>query len=627
MRLTTMLSSLGFQVTAAFAALVLLFAIASVYYLGAFQRQLAYDSVVDIAGRLELTSQQIRTQAMNYKQNAPRDYPTYYRDVRLYYQDLMVDVETFDQVIDTFMKGDFRGEMHALLPWIRPRVGADVDAAIAALERVWEAYRRGLFEAIGEDDSEPRLEFAAEHIIARHAALDEASRALTTSLRDWTASEYRRLTQGAILMAVAAVLVVAVLLAVLHYRVLGPLRGTIAAIQRVSDGDFRHRLPVDGTAEIRDLTSSFNRLSTRLDLLYRLIDRLQRGNDLDEVIGFLDEEFRDLLGFDWIGVVFVDETRSVARVETSRLDGRAEADNRALYRFEGTLLEAALTHEVPMHVADMEQTARDHPEYELLRHLTAIGLRDAIFLPVSTQTQTPIPAVIVFATRAPGRYDEAQRRFLGNIAHLITHSFGRTARLSEQARLAAVGSFASGIAHELRTPLTTVCMALDHIGRQPLDDRVKKRAELGAQEADRMRRLLEDMLLYAKPLTLELEPLQVAAVIQRYIRGYTTDRDTHPVLLDAVERDAWILADADRLRQIFENLTNNAREAAPAGSPIRWRVESVGTGCIAISVHNEGEPIPARRAGAHDAAVLQHQAKRHRARTRHRAPPGRTARR
>ncbi len=91
--------------------------------LGAFQRQLAYDSVVTIAGRLELAAEQMRTQAMNSKQNAPRDYPTYYRDLRLYYQDLMAQVDTFDRVIDTFMRGDFRGEMGGLLPWIRPRGG------------------------------------------------------------------------------------------------------------------------------------------------------------------------------------------------------------------------------------------------------------------------------------------------------------------------------------------------------------------------------------------------------------------------------------------------------------------------------------------------------------------------
>src|SRR6056297_4347871 len=111
MRLARHFASLRFQVTAAFVGLALLLSGAGIYALGAFQRQLAYDALVDIAGRLELTVEQMHAQGMNYWQNAPRDYPTYYRDVRLYYQDLMAHVATFDRVVDTFMSGDFGDTM------------------------------------------------------------------------------------------------------------------------------------------------------------------------------------------------------------------------------------------------------------------------------------------------------------------------------------------------------------------------------------------------------------------------------------------------------------------------------------------------------------------------------------
>ena len=53
------LSSLSFQISAAFLLLLLLYTVASLYALGSFQRQLAYNSVVDIAGRLELTAQRL----------------------------------------------------------------------------------------------------------------------------------------------------------------------------------------------------------------------------------------------------------------------------------------------------------------------------------------------------------------------------------------------------------------------------------------------------------------------------------------------------------------------------------------------------------------------------------------
>jgi signal transduction histidine kinase len=201
--------------------------------------------------------------------------------------------------------------------------------------------------------------------------------------------------------------------------------------------------------------------------------------------------------------------------------------------------------------------------------------------------------VAMFAARDPQRFDAPQRRFLGNIAQLLTHSFGRTARLAEQGRLAAIGEFASGIAHELRTPLTTVSMALDYLTEHAQDGRARRRADLGLQEANRMRRLLEDMLLYAKPLRLTLAPTDLVAALREHIEVY---RQTHPQARVRWTTDlasAEILADADRLRQVFLNLSDNACEAAPAGTEVVWALSASADGDrVLASVHNQGEPIP-----------------------------------
>ncbi|WP_373508618.1 PAS domain-containing sensor histidine kinase, partial [Thiocapsa sp.] len=394
-------------------------------------------------------------------------------------------------------------------------------------------------------------------------------------------------------VALVAVLVAAGLLLMLRYRVLAPLRRTIAGFQRVADGDFGHRLPVEGTTEIRELTGSFNRLSIRLDLLHQLIRRLQQGSDLDELVGFLSREFRDLLGFDWIGVVVIDHARANARMETGWLDGAPQPNDRRLFQLQGTLLESALADAAPIHAADAVTRESENPAYEFLGHLVALGMRDAIFLPLTAQTQTPVPAVVVFATRHPEGFDAARRRLLGNIAQLLTQAFGRTARFAEQGRLAAIGEFASGIAHELRTPLTTVSMALESLATLPLDARSTRRLVLGLGEAQRMRRLLEDILLYAKPLGLDLHSVDVVSTLADFIAGHDDGDRRHPVFLASTPTAAHILADRDRLRQIFVNLTDNACQAAPEGTPVTWSIEEQKPEQrILLRVHNGGEPIP-----------------------------------
>ncbi|MEA1053820.1 histidine kinase, partial [Lamprobacter modestohalophilus] len=122
-------------------------------------------------------------------------------------------------------------------------------------------------------------------------------------------------------------------------------------------------------------------------------------------------------------------------------------------------LERVLADETPLHVQAMAERASANPAYELLRHLVALGMHDAIFLPLTPQTQTPIPAVVVFATRDPAGFGDARQRLLRQHRSAADPGVGRTARLAEQGRLAAIGEFASGIVHELRTPLSTIAMA------------------------------------------------------------------------------------------------------------------------------------------------------------------------
>jgi len=593
------LASLSFQISAAFLLLLLLFAAASLYSLGSFQRQLAYDSVVDIAGRLELTAQRLHTQAMNYEQNAPRDYTTYFRDVRLYFQDLMSHVETFDRVIEDFMHGDFRGDMKGLLPWLRPNVSSGVTRAIHDMEQTWSDYRAGLFVALGPDPDEPRLEFAAKHNLANHAALEEAANTLTESLRLWATAEHRKLMRVSLLLVLGAgSLLTLSILIILYVKTLAPLKRTIAGIHQVADGDFGHRIPTGGSSELRQLTESFNGLTGRLDVLFNLIERLQRGNDLDEVICFLSQEFPDLLRIDWIGVVLLSGDGKTMRLEVSYRDGEPERLSQQLFRLEGTLLEKALAGGKPLHVRDMEETAAGNPHYQFLRALVERGLRDAIFLPLTPQTLTPVPAVVAFATRTRDCYDDAHLRFLDNIAQLVTHSFGRTVRLAEHGRLATIGEFASGIAHELRTPLTTLSMAVEYFDRQELDEKATKRVELARQEAARMKRLLEEILLYAKPVALDLVPVPVSQFLAEFIdhhRELAAPRRQSIVLTEA-DTGARILADMDRLTQILLNLTQNACEAAPDGACIVWTVaDDPETGTVRLEVSNPGDPIPADR--------------------------------
>ncbi len=162
------------------------------------------------------------------------------------------------------------------------------------------------------------------------------------------------------------------------------------------------------------------------------------------------------------------------------------------------------------------------------------------------------------------------------------------------ARLAEIGELATMIVHEVRNPLTTVLMGLNAFKRMDLTERFQMRLSLALEEAERLQRLLNEILLYAKQQKLDLSELDVNQLI-------TDSMDSILAIPSVAERElevetfttpVIVSGDRDKLRQVFINLLSNACEASPPGGTIHWQVHPDQVGTVVISVHNGGEPIP-----------------------------------
>ena len=589
-----MLNSLKFQISAALLLLLLLFSGAIGYTFLALEHQRNNDAILTLAGRLQLTAQYLSNQAMRYKQHAPRDYDSYYRDLELYYKDLLGHVETFDMISTAFMHRDFQPMVTGLVETLHPKLGSAVVEAIDDLEQHWMRYRRELFQALKPESGEPRLEWGAEYVLANNQHLETAANRLSESLKTWSAEDLkhiRQINRSVVLVGISVAIAVIVWL---FLKVLAPLNRTLNGFRQVSQGEFGIQVEEEGGLEAAQLTRAFNHLSSRLKILFDLIERLQEGSDLDQTLAFLSREFQGLLRIDWIGILFVTGDGRAAKLEAAYLDGNREIAGKQLYSLANTLLERALSQGRPLHIPDMQHTGAKNPAYVFLRSLTAKGMRDVIFLPLTEESQSPIPGILVFATRSEHSYDKTHLHFLNNIAQLVTHSFGRTVKLAEHSRLAAIGEFASGITHELRSPLATVSMALDHFKKLELPGNSAKRADLASREATRMGHLLDEMLLYAKPLKMHMMSLNPLALLREFTESHQELAHPRNQHLEVREQagSVHIVGDSDRLTQVMLNLTRNACEAAPEGSTITWGVcDHPKQGTVELTAHNSGDPI------------------------------------
>jgi PAS domain S-box-containing protein len=159
--------------------------------------------------------------------------------------------------------------------------------------------------------------------------------------------------------------------------------------------------------------------------------------------------------------------------------------------------------------------------------------------------------------------------------------------------------FVATVSHELRTPLSVVYGAAMTLTKRELAGREEVRHELVAriaEHAERLAAIIEDILLTgeleAGRLRLapaELDPVEVARAAvdgarPRLARGATLE-------LIAPGDVGRIEADAGRLRQVLDNLVENAIKYSPNGGRTEVRLEA-DERLVRFAVADEGVGIP-----------------------------------
>ncbi|MBL1179119.1 PAS domain S-box protein [Pantanalinema sp. GBBB05] len=195
----------------------------------------------------------------------------------------------------------------------------------------------------------------------------------------------------------------------------------------------------------------------------------------------------------------------------------------------------------------------------------------------------------------PIRDEAAQIYRIAGIAEDITErKRAEQEMLKAIASLAEVGELAAMIVHEIRNPLTTVLMGLNSFKRLELPAAQRERLLLSLEEAERLSNLLKEILLYAKPQTLQRSPLELNQFITESLEAIRTMPFAlnRRIELRLSPHPVTILGDRDKLKQVFINLLGNACDAITEGETVTWVVTPDDVNHqVAVQVHNGGTPI------------------------------------
>ena len=230
----------------------------------------------------------------------------------------------------------------------------------------------------------------------------------------------------------------------------------------------------------------------------------------------------------------------------------------------------------------------------------------------SALAQPNVPQVIFIAFDSR-ELDAAQARGLRNmmimlaaaalviVATILAQFWFRRYRLSRQQlqeamarkeKLLALGHLAAGVAHEIRNPLSSIKgLAKYFAERTPPGGEAQELALVMAKEADRLNRVVSELLELVRPAHLNYQPVDINALIHHSLQLVSQDAQSRGIALQFTPRPELtsIKADPDRLNQVLLNLYLNAMQAIGRDGVIHVSASEADRQRVKIVVKDSGK--------------------------------------
>jgi signal transduction histidine kinase len=251
--------------------------------------------------------------------------------------------------------------------------------------------------------------------------------------------------------------------------------------------------------------------------------------------------------------------------------------------------------------ASAEELAGDE---QVLREAELLGpYRRGVCIALRARRGELLGLLLLADDRVSDAFSADERGFLELLARqisVVVENSRSYLQMQAQARLAALGQMAAGLAHEVKNPLSAIKGAAQLLGepmtgRAP-DDTSSEFLGIILEEVERLDRVVRSVLDYARPKQGDFGLVNVNAVVDQTLRLLSSDREggcSYSTEFDGeVPR---VRADAEQLRQVLLNLIRNAGEAMGGRGTItittRTRRAETSDRSVEIAITDHGPGI------------------------------------
>lgn len=223
----------------------------------------------------------------------------------------------------------------------------------------------------------------------------------------------------------------------------------------------------------------------------------------------------------------------------------------------------ALEHEVPFIGRPLTEVVPPEMQQEVVKHLRAVverGSDQVLDWPMDGRFLDVNSALISWG----------KRRSIQMILHDVTQRHEMLDSLLKAERLAAAGTFASGVAHEVNNPLASISSLVQSL--LPGEDDPERQTALRTilSQITRIATTLKDLVNFARPAPAERRPLDLNEMVRETLRlvAYNHRFDGIRIESSLAPDLKQPYADHNGIQQVLLNLLFNAADASKNGDGV-----------------------------------------------------------
>lgn len=361
-------------------------------------------------------------------------------------------------------------------------------------------------------------------------------------MKNITGFEGRYLKYYVVVFIIAAILSL-IFSSNLSYIISRPIKDLEFATARIAEGKLDRRVSINSNDEIGKLGKTFNNMADKLECT--LSDSMDKQNKLEAILKSMDS-----------GIIAVDNSYKVIMINpyakmifgiNNDIIGQSLISNIRDFEFENILKEK---------IGDSSEIKILWPKERILRVRTA--------------------------------------DIINNGAHIGTVAVVQD--ITDIKKLENMRSqFVANVTHELKTPLTSIKGFAETL--RYVDDEENKEKFLGIinDEADRLTRLIEDILILSdieNSRELKKEVIDINEVISNVVQLVSNSANKKNIDIHAdIYEVPNIIGDRDKFKQMLLNLADNAIKYSEEGAEVIIGSKKIDSSCI-IWVKDTGMGIP-----------------------------------